>query len=576
METYIKKYNEWLNYDKLDEDLRKELINLKDNEEAIKDSFYQELVFGTAGLRGKLGAGTNRMNRLVIARATRALANVILSYGREYAKKGIAIAYDCRIMSPEFAKEAATIMASAGIKTYLFESLRPTPELSFAVRYLGCVSGINITASHNPKEYNGYKVYWDEGSQIKDDIASKVLEQMNKLSLFEEYKTISYEKAIEDKMLEIIGEKVDRAYYDEVKKQSLKSDEVLDKSIRIVYTPLNGAGNKGVRQVLDEMGYKNVFVVPEQENPDGHFPTIGYPNPEFVSVFEYADKLCEKVDGEIIIATDPDADRLAVEVNHKGKIIPLNGNQTGVLLINYLVSSLYENGTLPKNSIMVKSIVTGEMGSAVCKKYGVEMISVLTGFKNICALSNLYAKTKEKTYIFGYEESVGYNIGTFVRDKDGVTASLVLAEMAAYYKKQGKTLIDVLYELFEEFGYYKEKGVSIVLEGVEGQQRIARMMKEFRNLYPKQIMGVNVREITDYDKQEIINAKTGEVTKIDIEKQNAFKVTYDDDSWYTLRPSGTEPKIKFYLYVKDEKEEVSQNKLEEFERVVLEVIHSIK
>ena len=576
MENYIKKYNEWLNHDKLDEDLRKELINLKDNEEAIKDSFYQELVFGTAGLRGKLGAGTNRMNRLVIARATRALANVILSYGQEYAKKGIAIAYDCRIMSPEFAKEAATIMASAGIKTYLFESLRPTPELSFAVRYLGCVSGINITASHNPKEYNGYKVYWDEGSQIKDDIASKVLEQMNKLSLFEEYKTISYEKAIEDKMLEIIGEKVDRAYYDEVKKQSLKSDEVLDKSIRIVYTPLNGAGNKGVRQVLDEMGYKNVFVVPEQENPDGHFPTIGYPNPEFVSVFEYADKLCEKVDGEIIIATDPDADRLAVEVNHKGKIIPLNGNQTGVLLINYLVSSLYENGTLPKNSIMVKSIVTGEMGSAVCKKYGVEMISVLTGFKNICALSNLYAKTKEKTYIFGYEESVGYNIGTFVRDKDGVTASLVLAEMAAYYKKQGKTLIDVLYELFEEFGYYKEKGVSIVLEGVEGQQRIERMMKEFRNLYPKQIMGVNVREITDYDKQEIINAKTGEVTKIDIEKQNAFKVIYDDDSWYTLRPSGTEPKIKFYLYVKDEKEEVSQNKLEEFERVVLEVIHSIK
>ena len=576
METYIKKYNEWLNYDKLDEDLRKELINLKDNEEAIKDSFYQELVFGTAGLRGKLGAGTNRMNRLVIARATRALANVILSYGQEYAKKGIAIAYDCRIMSPEFAKEAATIMASAGIKTYLFESLRPTPELSFAVRYLGCVSGINITASHNPKEYNGYKVYWDEGSQIKDDIASKVLEQMNKLSLFEEYKTISYEKAIEDKMLEIIGEKVDRAYYDEVKKQSLKSDEVLDKSIRIVYTPLNGAGNKGVRQVLDEMGYKNVFVVPEQENPDGHFPTIGYPNPEFVSVFEYADKLCEKVDGEIIIATDPDADRLAVEVNHKGKIIPLNGNQTGVLLINYLVSSLYEKGALPKNAIMVKSIVTGEMGSAVCRKYGVEMISVLTGFKNICALSNLYAKTKEKTYIFGYEESVGYNIGTFVRDKDGVTASLVIAEMAAYYKKQGKTLVDVLYELFKEFGYYKEKGVSIVLEGVEGQQRIERMMKEFRNLYPKQIMGVNVREITDYDKQEIINAKTGKITKIDIEKQNAFKVTYDDDSWYTLRPSGTEPKIKFYLYVKDEKEEVSQNKLEEFERVVLEVIHSIK
>lgn len=576
METYMTKYNEWLNYKGLDENLKSQLESIKNDEAEIKDRFYQELVFGTAGLRGKLGAGTNRMNRLVIARATKALSEVIKSYGEEAVKKGIVIAYDCRIMSPEFAKEAATIMASAGIKTYLFESLRPTPELSFAVRYLKCTSGINITASHNPKEYNGYKVYWDEGSQIKDDIANQVLEQMKKLDLFTNYKTISFEKAKEDGVLEIIGNEVDRAYYEEVKKQSLRADELLDKSIRIVYTPLNGAGNKGVRTVLDEMGYKNVFVVPEQENPDGNFPTIGYPNPEFVSVFEYADKLCEKVNGEVIIATDPDSDRLAVEVNHKGKIIPLNGNQTGVLLIHYLVSSLAENNKMPKNPLIVKSIVTGEMGTAVCEKYGVEMVSVLTGFKNICALSNLYAKTEEKTYIFGYEESVGYNIGTFVRDKDGVTASLILAEMAAYYKKQNKTLIDVLYELFEEFGYYKEKGISIVLEGVEGQQRIARMMKEFRNIYPKQILNTGVKEVTDYEMQVVIDYKSGKKTPIDTEKQNAFKVTYEDGSWYTLRPSGTEPKIKLYLYVKDEKEEVSQNKLEEFERVVLEIVHSIK
>lgn len=576
METYSKKYNDWLNYKGLDEDLKAQLESIKNDDAEIKDRFYQELAFGTAGLRGKLGAGTNRMNRLVIARATKALAEVIKSYGKEAMEKGIAIAYDCRIMSAEFAKEAATIMASEGIKTYLFESLRPTPELSFAVRYLKCTSGINITASHNPKEYNGYKVYWDEGSQIKDDIANQVLEQMKNLDLFVDYKKVSFETAKQSGKLEIIGEEVDRAYYEEVKKQSLRPSELLDKSIRIVYTPLNGAGNIGVRTVLDEMGYKNVFVVAEQENPDGYFTTIGYPNPEFVSVFEYADKLCEKVNGEIIIATDPDSDRLAVEVNHKGKIIPLNGNQTGVLLIHYLVSSLSESGKMPKNPLIVKSIVTGEMGTAVCEKYGVEMVSVLTGFKNICALSNLYSKTKEKTYIMGYEESVGYNIGTFVRDKDGVTASLILAEMAAFYKKQGKTLIDVLYELFEEFGYYKEKGISIVLEGVEGQQRIGRMMKEFRNIYPKQILHTKVKEVTDYEEQVIIDYKSGIKTNIDIEKQNAFKVTYEDGSWYTLRPSGTEPKIKLYLYVKDENEEVSKNKLEEFERVVLEVVHSIK
>ena len=527
--NYTEKFEKWLSFEGLDSDLREQLESIKGNEAEIKDRFYQELAFGTAGLRGKLGAGTNRMNRLVIARATKALSEVIIEEGKEAMEKGI-----------------------------------------------GCTSGVNITASHNPKEYNGYKVYWTEGSQIKDKIANRVLEKMNKIDIFQEHKTLTYEEAVASGKLIIIGEEVDRAFLENVKAQSLRPAEELDKSIRVVYTPLNGAGNKLVRTALKEMGYEDVFVVKEQENPDGHFPTIAYPNPEFVEVFEYANKLVPEVKGEVVIATDPDADRLAVEVVHNGKIIALNGNQTGVLLIHYLVSSLSDRGLMPNNPVIVKSIVTGEMGTAVCEKYGVEMISVLTGFKNICELSNIYAETKEKTYIFGYEESVGYNLGTFVRDKDGVTAAHILAEMAAYYKKQGKTLYDVLEELFKEFGYYREKGISIVLEGAEGQERIARMMKEFRHLYPKVITNVEVKEVTDYSEQAIINAKTNERTPINIEKQNAFKVTYEDGSWYTLRPSGTEPKIKLYLYVKDAKEEVANNKLAVFEKEVLEVINGIK
>lgn len=573
---YMKKYQSWLDFKGLDEDLRVQLEEISNNEEEIKDRFYKELAFGTAGLRGKLGAGTNRMNRLVIARATKALAQVITEEGPIAMQKGIVFAHDCRIMSPEFAREAALIMASSGIKTYLFESLRPTPELSFAVRYLGCTSGVNITASHNPKIYNGYKVYWTEGSQIKDNIANRVLDKISKLDIFEEYKTLTFDEAVKSGKLTIIGEEVDRAYYDQVQAQSLRDDSELDKSLRIVYTPLNGAGYKAVKTMLAEKGYENVFIVKEQEDPDGTFPTIAYPNPEFVEVFEYADKLCEKVNGDIIIATDPDSDRLAIEVVHKGKIIPINGNQAGVLIINYLLSTMHEKNIMPENPVIVKSIVTGEMGTAICKKYGVEMISVLTGFKNICELSNRYALTKEKTYVLGYEESVGYNIGTFVRDKDGVTAAVMFAEMAAYYKKLGKTLYDVLEDLFKEFGYYKEKGISIVLEGEAGQQRIARMMEQFRNIYPKEIMGVKVESTIDYLTQEKTIVKTNEKSIVDKEKTNAFQVTYEDTSWYTLRPSGTEPKIKFYLYVNDKDEKIAQSKLETFEKIVLEVINGIE
>ena len=576
MQDYIKIYEKWVNSPKLDEKSKKELGSIKNDEKEIQDRFYQDLSFGTAGLRGKLGAGTNRMNSYVISRATHALAKVIESYGDEYVKKGIAIAYDCRICSDEFAKLAALIMASHGIKAYLFDSLRPTPELSFAVRYYGCASGINITASHNPKEYNGYKVYWCEGSQIKDDIADKVLSEINKMDVFDLPEVISEEEAVQKGLLIYINEEVDKAYYEKVMSLSQRDDEEVDKSIKIVYTPLNGAGNIAVRTILDKKGYKNVYVVKEQENPDGTFPTVKYPNPEDTKAFEYSEKLAKEVGAEILIATDPDSDRLAVEVVQNGEIIALNGNQTGVLLINYIINALNDKNKMPKNPAIVKSIVTGDMGTAIAEKFGVEMKSVLTGFKNISALPNQWDVTKEKTYIFGYEESIGYNAGVFVRDKDAVSSAMLLAEMAGYYKKQGKTLIDVLNELFEQYGYYSENTVSISLEGIEGQQRIARMMDEIRKIYPTKIGTADIVEITDYETQEKTDVTTGKKETIDIEKTNAIRFLYSDGCWYTLRPSGTEPKIKLYIYTKAENMQKSKDLLQEVEKTVLSVLDTVK
>ena len=576
MQDYIKIYEKWISSPKLDEKSKKELEDIKNDEKEIQDRFYQDLSFGTAGLRGKLGAGTNRMNSYVIARATHALAKVIEAHGEEYVKKGIAIAYDCRICSDEFAKLSALIMATHGIKAYLFDSLRPTPELSFAVRYYGCASGINITASHNPKEYNGYKVYWCEGSQIKDDIADKVLDEINKMDVFDLPEVITEEEAIKKGLLIYINGEVDKAYYEKVMSLSQRDDDEVDKSIKIVYTPLNGAGNIAVRTILDKKGYKNVFVVKEQENPDGTFPTIKYPNPEDTKAFEYSEKLAKEVGAEILIATDPDSDRLAVEVVHGGEIIALNGNQIGVLLINYIINALNDKNKMPKNPAIVKSIVTGDMGTAIAQKFGVEMKSVLTGFKNISALPNEWDVTKEKTYIFGYEESIGYNAGVFVRDKDAVSSAMLLAEMAGYYKKQGKTLIDVLNDLFEQYGYYSENTVSISLEGIEGQQRIARMMDEIRKIYPTKIGAADIVEITDYEIQEKTDVKTGKKEKIDIEKTNAIRFLYSDGCWYTLRPSGTEPKIKLYIYTKAENMKKSKDLLQEIEKTVLAVLDTVK
>ncbi len=479
---YMKKYNEWLNNEYFDQKTKKELLSIKENEEEIQDRFYKNLEFGTAGLRGIIGAGTNRMNKYIISLTTQGLAEVIKDKGDEAMSKGVAIAYDCRHYSDLFAKTAALVLAANGIKVYLFEDLRPTPELSFAVRKLNTISGIVITASHNPKMYNGYKVYWKEGSQILSDIASKILSKVEKIEDFSSIKQISEDEAKEKNLLKIIGKEIDDEYIKNVKELSLRDN--IDKDINIIYTPLNGTGNIPVRRVLRERGFKNVYVVPEQENPDPDFTTVGYPNPEDTKAFEYAVKYGKNVDADLLIATDPDCDRLACMVRSDvGEYIALNGNQTGALLIKYILEARHENNSIPSNGVIVKSIVTGDLGKEIAKKYGVKTIEALTGFKNICGKANEFENTGEYKFLFGYEESIGYVYDTIVRDKDGVISSMLLSEAAAYYKSKGKTLLDVLNNIYNEFGYYSENLFSIVLKGIEGQKRIKRMMKESRKEY---------------------------------------------------------------------------------------------
>ena len=572
MINYQELYEKWLNSPALTEEEKLQLKAVENDETEKEDRFYKELEFGTAGLRGKVGMGSNRMNRFIIARATKALAQTIIDNGLQ--EKGIAIAHDPRLFSKEFAKLAALVMASNRVKAYLFEDLRPTPELSFAVRYLGTASGINITASHNPKEYNGYKVYWQEGSQIKSDISDKVLEYINSMDIFEEYVTLTEEEALEKGLLVYIGEEVDEEFY----KESLNctiNDENIDKNISVVYTPLNGAGYKAVTTVLARRGFENVYVVEEQKDPDGTFPTIEYPNPEDTAAFEYSERLAKKVNADILIATDPDCDRLAVEAIHNGEVVSFNGNQVGAILVQYVIENLAKQGKLPENPVLVKSIVTSKMVEPLCKEYGVEVIDVLTGFKNICALPNEWDNTGEKNYVMGYEESIGYNVGTFLRDKDGVTIAMLLVEAAAFYKKQGKTLVDVLDAFYEKYGYYMDKTISIVLEGAAGAQRIKRMMEQYREIFAREIAGSEVVSVTDYLTQKEKTVATGEEKAIDIEKTDAVKFSYADESWYTLRPSGTEPKVKLYIYVKDENKEVAEEKLVKFEEKVLELLYSI-
>ncbi len=557
-------YELWLRELDPKDPLHEELESIRGNEEEIVDRFYQEIVFGTAGLRGICGAGTNRMNELTVGRATQGIANYILNSGEDVTK-GVAIAYDCRYHSKEFSELAAEILAGNGIKAFLFPSLRPTPELSYAIRKLGCVSGINMTASHNPKEYNGYKVYWNDGAQISGEVSDGMLSEIQKLSLFDAPKKISLAEAVEKGLIEMLGEEMDESYMQYVLDNSLQKDENLDLSVSVVYTPLNGAGSIPMEEMAKRRGFENFVIVPEQKDPDPDFTTVPFPNPENPKAFEIAEKLGKESGAEVLIATDPDSDRMAIEIaDGKGGYIPLNGNQTGAMLIAYKAMSMKENGTMPEKPVMIKSIVTGNFGRAICEANGIDVYEALTGFKNICGRIPELTE-KGYTYFFGYEESIGCAPGEAVRDKDGVCAGMLITEMAAYYKKKGMSLLEALNALYETYGYFAEDQVSIVLQGKEGQERIGRIMTAFRDGKPESFGEFKVENIIDY-----INGYE------DIPAQNALIFKMTDGSWFAMRPSGTEPKIKFYYYAETKDQASSKEKVAGMVQAVQTLIDSVE
>lgn len=542
MERAINAYREWL--DRLAEDhpLRKELIEIQENESEIEDRFYKDLSFGTAGLRGKVGAGTNRMNVLTVARATRGIASFITKQGREAMEKGVVIAHDPRHFSKEFSRLAATIFASAGIRCYIFPDLRPTPELAYLIRKLGTTSGINITASHNPREYNGYKAYWQDGCQVGSAVAGAMMKEMEKTDLFEPLPDVEAELSgfMKDGLVVMLDETYDRAYLDLIEGLAIHSGDELDLTIPLVYTPLNGAGMIPFSTMLKDRGFTNWHIVEEQSQPDPDFTTVGYPNPEDPKAFRLSEELGRKVGAELLMATDPDADRFAIELrDENGDYIPLNGNQTGYLLVNYILEGRRSAGTLPEKGAMVKSIVTGTLSSVIAEAYGVRMFEALTGFKNICGrIPEL--EQKGYTYLFGYEESIGYAPCADIRDKDGISAGMLVAEAAAYYRKQGKTLWQVLQEIYDQYGYFAEDEPNMVLEGIEGSERIGRMMEDLRANPITGAAGLQVVKMIDY-----INGYE------DIPASNVLRYYLENGSWFAIRPSGTEPKIKFYFYASD-------------------------
>jgi len=572
MRDYMAEYRKWLESPHVDEETKNELRSIANNDEEIKERFLFELEFGTAGLRGKIGAGTNRMNIYTVGKATQGLAEYILSRGEEYAKRGVVIAYDVRRMSREFARTTAQILAANGVQVYLFDDIRPTPILSYAVRHLKTASGIVITASHNPPEYNGYKVYWEQGSQIMDDIAEPIEENIRKIDDFGKIKKMDFDEAISKGLIKIVGKEIDEAYFEKVLGLSL-NDENIDKNISIIYTPLHGTGGRFVRYILTKRGFTNFTIIPEQEEPNGEFPTVEYPNPEDLKAFDLALKYAKEKDADLILATDPDADRNAVMVKHNGDYVPLNGNQTGALLIEYLLSQRKEKGLLPKNGIIIKSIVTGDLGKLIAKQYGVETFETLTGFKNICGLENMLED--KYSFQFGYEESIGYVTGNFVRDKDGVMMSMLISEMAAYYKKQGKTLVDVLESLYKKFGYYFEGNFSMIYEGLKGMEKIRRIMEVFRKKFPKEIGPLELIEYIDYKERKVYDRNgnvIGEVEK-HIPESNVLRFFLSDGSWYAIRPSGTEPKLKVYIYTVDKIETESKKKLSLIKDTLLKIIN---
>ena len=534
---YNSRYNEWMEKLSDSDPLKAELKAIASDEKEKEDRFYQDLSFGTAGLRGKVGAGTNRMNFFTVGKATQGVADFIVSKGKEAMDKGVVIAHDPRHFSKEFSQLAAGIFAANGIKTYVFPDLRPTPELAFMIRRLGTVSGINITASHNPKEYNGYKAYWDDGCQVSSEIADGMTDCINAVDMWTGIKKSDFNEGVSSGKIIVLGEEYDREYLDKIESLAIHEGDELDLTIPLVYTPLNGCGSIPFRQMLNDRGFSNWTIVPEQENPDPDFTTVGYPNPEDPKAFKLSEEYGRKFGAELLMATDPDADRFAIEIrDSQGNYVPLNGNQTGYLLVNYILEGHKDAGTLPAKGAMVKSIVTSTLSTIMAKAYGVEMFETLTGFKNICGKIP-YLHDNGYTYLFGYEESVGYAICEDIRDKDGISAGMMVAEAAAYYRKQGKTLWDVLQEIYAKYGFFAEDEPNIILEGIPGAQRIQRMMKWFRENIPTTVAGAKVDKVIDY-----INGYE------DIPPQNAIRLFLDNGSWFAIRPSGTEPKIKFYFY----------------------------
>lgn len=574
---YYQRFRKWLESEYIDDETRNELLSIKDSPEEIKDRFYTQLRFGTAGLRGKIGAGDNRMNRYNVARVTQGLANYIASRGESAKKRGVVIAYDVRHHSREFAETAASVLCANGIKVFLFDDIRPTPELSFSVIHLSTISGIMITASHNPKEYNGYKLYWEDGAQVLPEIADEVYREIEKVDLFSDVHYVSLKKAELEGFLVYTGKEIDDLYISRVKSLSLRdSHEELDKDIRIVFTPLNGTGNGPIRRVLEERGFKKVFVVPEQEKPDPDFTTVGYPNPEDIKAFKLAEEMGKKVGADVLLAADPDADRMAVMVRHANGYVSFNGNQTGALLVNYILLSMREKGILPENGFIVKSIVTGDLAKTIAENYGVRTYETLTGFKNICGKALEIEESRKGSFIFGYEESIGYVTGTFVRDKDAISSSMLFCEMAAYFLKRGLSLHEVLEGLFERYGFFAEKQISLVLEGVHGQERIARMMKEYRKDYPVSIDGVDLVSYIDYLEGIETFLRGKEKRSIDVPCSDVVKYLFDDGSWYAVRPSGTEPKLKLYIYSRGKTREATERRIEVFEREIMGRLNGIK
>ena len=575
--SYKEVYESWLNNPYFDEDTKKELQALEGNDKEIEDRFYRELEFGTAGLRGVIGAGTNRMNIYTVRKATQGLANYIISQNGQ--NKGVAIAFDSRHMSPEFADEAALCLNANGIKAYVFESLRPTPELSYAVRKLSCIAGINITASHNPPEYNGYKVYWEDGAQITPPHDTGIMQEVAAITDYQNVKTMDKAAAVAAGLYESIGAAIDDAYIEELKSQVLHWDAIKEaqKDITIVYTPLHGTGNIPARRVLKELGFENVYVVPEQELPDGDFPTVSYPNPEAKEAFTLGLALAKEKNADLVLATDPDADRLGVYVKDakSGEYITLTGNMSGCLLADYEIGQRKALKGLPDDGALVKTIVTTNMADAIAKAYGVKLIEVLTGFKYIGQQILGFEQKKKGTYLFGFEESYGCLIGTHARDKDAIVATMALAEAAAYYKTQGKTLWDAMIDMYEKYGYYKDGIQSVTLKGIEGLAKIQEILNTLRDNTPAKFGEYQVLRVRDYKTGIIRDVRTNEETSTGLPVSNVLYYELSDDAWLCVRPSGTEPKVKFYYGIKGTSLEDADQKSEALGKEVVSMVEKM-